>query len=382
MSGGGTAGHITPALFVAKAIKLRSPDTKLVYVLEKGSRFTSLVEGASIFDEVRYIYAGKWRRYNDTSALAKILDIKTNFLNFIDIGKTLAGFFQSLLLFIQVKPSVVFAKGGFVVVPVGCAARVFGTKLVTHDSDASPGLANKIISKWAIYRTVASSSTALAYNNQNTIVVGIPINSAYQEVDEYKKQQIKTSLGVPVDKKLIVIIGGSQGAKKLNESMQIAMHTIIDRDAPAYFCWVVGKNNQTECSKWLDSQSSKLRNTVHILGYADNMPDWFAASDVVVTRGGATTLAEIVATRAVAIIVPASFLPGDHQSDNALELSNAGAAICIQDMAESGSITEQITEELLRLLNDAEYFTSIKEALRKIDVPSASEELADILVGL
>ncbi len=382
MSGGGTAGHITPVLFVAKAIKTRSPDIKLVYVLEKGSRFTSLVEDAAIFDEVHYIYAGKWRRYNDTSTMSKILDIKTNFLNFIDIGKTLAGFFQSLLLFMQVKPSVVFAKGGFVVVPVGYAARVFGTKLVTHDSDASPGLANKIISKWAVYRTVASKSTALAYNNQKTRVVGIPINSAYQEVDVSKKKHIKTSLGVPDDKRLIVIIGGSQGARKLNESMQLAMQAVIDREVPAYFCWVVGKNNQTECSKWLESQNSKLRNAVHILGFANNMPDWFAASDVVVSRGGATTLAEIVAARAVAIIIPASFLPGDHQSDNALELSSAGAAICIQDMAESGSIAEQITEELLRLLNDDEYFTSMKEALRKIDVPNASEELAEILVGL
>jgi UDP-N-acetylglucosamine--N-acetylmuramyl-(pentapeptide) pyrophosphoryl-undecaprenol N-acetylglucosamine transferase len=335
-----------------------------------------------MIDEVRYIYAGKWRRYNDMSTLSKILDIKTNFLNFIDIGKTIIGFMQSLLLFARIKPNVVFAKGGFVVVPIGYAARVFRTKLVTHDSDISPGLANRIISKWAVCRTVASSATASAYDNQKTKIVGIPISDAYREVDSAQKGKFKDSLGVPKDKKLVVIIGGSQGARKLNESMHQVMQTVLESHGAVYFCWIVGKNNESECTDWLDSQNKELREVVKILGFSSEMPQWFAASDVVITRGGATTLAEIVASRAVSIIVPASFLPGDHQSDNALELASVGAAICIREGQDTSSSAEQITGELLRLLQNEGHYASMQTALRKISVPRASEDLAELLVAL
>jgi UDP-N-acetylglucosamine--N-acetylmuramyl-(pentapeptide) pyrophosphoryl-undecaprenol N-acetylglucosamine transferase len=289
---------------------------------------------------------------------------------------------QSLLIFSKIKPNVVFAKGGFVVVPVGYAARVFGTKLVTHDSDISPGLANKIISKWAVYRTVATNATALAYENQKTKIVGIPISDAYKEVDTSHKAKIKISFGVPKDKKLVVIIGGSQGARKLNESMQQVMKTVLESHGAVYFCWIVGKNNEPECTNWLDSQNKELREAVKILGFSSEMPDWFAASDVVITRGGATTLAEIVASRAVSIIVPASFLPGDHQSDNALELANAGAAICISEGQNTATSAAQITDELLLLLRDEERYATMQTALRKIDVPQASEDLAELLVAL
>lgn len=353
-----------------------------MYVLEKGTMFAKLVEDSPFIDEVVYISAGKWRRYSNTSTLSKILDVKTNLLNSIDIGKTIFGFMQSLLLFKRVKPDVVFAKGGFVVVPVGYAARVFGTKLVTHDSDTSPGLANKIISKWAVCRTVASEVTARAYNNQKTKVVGIPINDMYQEIDPSQKNRIKTSLGVPSDKKLVVIIGGSQGAKKLNESMKKIMKLIISEKIDAHFCWIVGDSNELESNKWLVAQEERLRKAVSVIGYTNSMYEWLAASDVVITRGGATTLAELVASRSVAIIVPASFLPGDHQSDNARELARIGAAIFVDDAHESKTDTEQITEELMRLMSDETYYSSLKSNLRKIDVPDASSELARILISL
>ena len=187
--------------------------------MEKGSKFKDLVETSPLIDTRTYIFAGKLRRYHGGSRISKILDIKTLLLNCIDMCKVMLGTVQMICSFLFSRPDAVFAKGGFVVVPVGIAARLFRVPLITHDSDLAPGLANKIISRWAKLCTVATETTAKAYGSRTTQVVGIPLDESFHPVSTEEQRAIRNELELNPDHKILLVTGGSLGAQKLNVAM-------------------------------------------------------------------------------------------------------------------------------------------------------------------
>jgi UDP-N-acetylglucosamine--N-acetylmuramyl-(pentapeptide) pyrophosphoryl-undecaprenol N-acetylglucosamine transferase len=151
LSGGGTGGHITPILAVAHQLKQQDPTVKTVYVGEHGGKFASLLDGNTDIDEIKTIFAGKLRRYHGDSWFKRLFDVRANLLNLRDLFLFGVGLLQSLWLVKKINPDVVFLKGGFVGVPVGLSAALWHKPFVTHDSDALPGLANRIVSRWAKY---------------------------------------------------------------------------------------------------------------------------------------------------------------------------------------------------------------------------------------
>ena len=154
VTGGGSGGHITPILAVADEIKKAHPDSKIIYIGQKGDTFADIVAENMLIDEVRSVSAGKFRRYNG-EGLKQLLDFKTIWLNVRDAFRVIKGFWECNKLLSTIKPDVVFCKGGFVGVPVGLAAARLKIPYLTHDSDAIPGLANRIISRWAAKHAVA-----------------------------------------------------------------------------------------------------------------------------------------------------------------------------------------------------------------------------------
>src|SRR5690606_13564925 len=142
-------GHISPLLAVAHELKKIEPDARLDYVGERGGKFKRLVLEDTSIDEARFILAGKFRRYHGESWLRRLLDVRTNLLNIRDALYTLIGFCQSVWLLLRRRPDVVFIKGGYVGVPIGLAAALLKVPFITHDSDAVPGLANRVVGRWA-----------------------------------------------------------------------------------------------------------------------------------------------------------------------------------------------------------------------------------------
>lgn len=381
MSGGGTAGHITPTLHVARALRRSDPDLRLSYVIEKGSRFRKLVDSAEVIDSVHPITAGKWRRYHGVSFISRLLDIKTNTLNLVDLFKTIIGTLSMCFYFIRHKPDVVFAKGGYVVVPVGLAARVFGVPIITHDSDLSPGLANKIIGRWAILRTVATETAANAYNNERTSIVGIPIDELFSPATPQEKKAVRKQLGLNEESPSLLITGGSLGAQKLNEAMKEAITRIVADISNVHILWVVGQNNFEQMLDWHEQQSSELKRAVDIRGFITDMPLWFKAVDVVISRGGATALAEIVAAQKPSVIVPACFLPGGHQLDNARNLHEQNAAVVVIEQNDVRQFASELAQKAVKLLSDEATRNRYSLALSKLPQTNTAAKLAEIIIG-
>ena len=147
MTGGGSGGHITPLLSLAREIKDQQPGCQIVYVGHKGDDFDSLKARAANFDFLAFINAGKFRRYH-SEGLAGLFSLKTLGLNIRDFLRLPGSIIQSYRLIRRFKPDVMFSKGGFVAVPVGVAARLRRVPIITHDSDTVPGLANRIVGRW------------------------------------------------------------------------------------------------------------------------------------------------------------------------------------------------------------------------------------------
>ena len=163
LCGGGSGGHITPLLAVAYEFRTRNPGTTLVYIGEKNGKFSYIAENSNLFDELYFVSAGKLRRYHGESLLTRLFDVKTNILNIRDVFRLLAGLVQSYFLFRKIQPDALLLKGGYVGVPVASAGRLHHVPYITHDSDALPGLSNRLAARWARYHATAMPAKYYSY---------------------------------------------------------------------------------------------------------------------------------------------------------------------------------------------------------------------------
>jgi UDP-N-acetylglucosamine--N-acetylmuramyl-(pentapeptide) pyrophosphoryl-undecaprenol N-acetylglucosamine transferase len=179
MTGGGSGGHITPILAIAHQLKLLRPDCQIIYIGQKGDSLGDIPAQDSNIDQTYTVRAGKLRRYHG-EGLRQLFDLPTVGKNARDVGYVVAGLGQSYRLLRRLQPDVLFVKGGFVGVPVGLAAAKLGIPYITHDSDALPGLANRIIARWAALHAVALPKEVYHYPAANTVTVGVPISHEFR----------------------------------------------------------------------------------------------------------------------------------------------------------------------------------------------------------
>ena len=219
MTGGGSGGHITPVLAVAHQVKLLAPGVKVVYIGQKGDALADVPAADANIDEVYQVRAGKFRRYHGEGVIRQLFDIPTVAKNIRDAFYVVAGIFQSWRLLRRLRPQVVFVKGGFVGVPVGVAAGWLNIPLVTHDSDAIPGLANRMVSRWATVHAVALPKEIYNYPADKTVTVGVPISHNFSVQTAEQQQKTRQRLGLDADQQVIVVTGGGLGAARLNEAV-------------------------------------------------------------------------------------------------------------------------------------------------------------------
>ncbi|MDQ3123317.1 MAG: glycosyltransferase, partial [bacterium] len=182
--GGGSGGHITPLLAVAHELKLLHPGIELVGVCEKNAAFVHLYHEDQAIDRVLQVSAGKYRRYSGLSLKEKLTDIKTPVLNVRDAGRTLIGYRQARRLLKELKPDAMLIKGGFVAVPIGLAASRLGIPFITHDSDSIPGLANRIVSKWASLHATGMPAELYAYAKDKIVYTGVPVSQNFKYIND------------------------------------------------------------------------------------------------------------------------------------------------------------------------------------------------------
>ena len=379
MTGGGSGGHITPVLAVAKNIKERHPDTHVVYIGQRGDMFGEVVAESSVVDETHTVQAGKLRRYHGVG-LGQLLDIETLWLNIRDVFRTGVGCIQATLLLWRLKPDVVFCKGGFVGVPVGLAAAFLRIPYVTHDSDAIPGLANRIIARWAKRHAVALDEELYPYPKEKTTTVGVPVNSNFSFVSEEARQKIRKGLGIEGYRHVLLVTGGGLGAVRLNNAVLLHCKKIIESVPSLCIIHNTGQLQEAEVSaKYTKQLTKEQRKQVIVRGFVTNLHEYMAAADVVVARGGATSFAELALQGKPSIIVPNPMLTGGHQLKNALAYEKENAIVCVQE-SEITSDPNVLAQKIIELLNDKSQQAQLSKSIHTFAKPNATYDLAEALL--
>ena len=355
--GGGSGGHFYPLMAVAEVFN-EYPDRPELYYF--GPSPYSKDDLAT--QNITYVNvpAGKLRRYFSLQ-------------NFIDPFRVLLGFFVALWKLFVIYPDVIFSKGGFTSVPVLYAARILRIPVVIHESDAVPGRANKLAMKFARYIGIAHDDVAQFFPAEKTALVGIPLRKTIKEIH----QDPFTELGIPNDKPLIYVTGGSLGADKLNN----VTLEILDELLPDYriFHQTGGVHEESVRS----TAEALLKDNPHANNYflvgsvpATTVSRLYDAASVVVTRAGSTTLFEIAAHGKPSVIVPIPESVSRDQRTNAFAYAGTGAASVVEEK----NLTQHLLiEEIETIIRDQGRCQQMAHAAKERAMPEAATKIAGIL---
>lgn len=276
LTGGGTAGHVTPNIALLPA--LRKADFDISYIGSYKGIERNLIEEQDI--PYYPISSGKLRRYFDVQ-------------NFTDPFRVLKGYGQARRLIKKLKPDVIFSKGGFVSVPVVLAAKAKGVPVIIHESDMTPGLANKIAMRGATKICCNFPETLAHLPQDKAVLTGSPIR---EELLNGNKASALSFLGFSDDKPILLIMGGSIGSVFINNAIRGALDNLLKSFQIVHLC---GKGN-------LDSTLDGCKGYRQFEYISDELPDLFAAADLVVSRAGANAICELLALRKPNILIPLS----------------------------------------------------------------------------
>lgn len=376
MTGGGTGGHITPVLAVASELKKLQPGTKVVYVGQKGGVLLDIPAQHPAVDEVYAVRAGKFRRYHGVG-WRQIFDLETQLLNMRDAFLVLVGVWQSFWLIRRLRPSIIFTRGGYVSVPVALGGKLNGVPYITHDSDSTPSLANRMIAKWAVAHGVALPKELYPYPASKTVMVGTPVSGEYVPIDTKLQQEYREEIGLGAYRRILFVTGGGNGADQLNKIVAGNSPALLQRYKDLAIVILAGRAHEDGLNRQYDALlAADDRKRVIVKGFVTDLYRYSGAADVIVARGGATGLAEFAVQRKACIIIPSKQLVW--QIHHARMLADRHAII---DLAEKEATqSDRLTEEVARLLDDSEARTNLANALGELARPDAANALAMLLL--
>lgn len=359
VSGGGTGGHIYPALTIINAIKNKRSDAEFLYVgTEKGLE-ADIVPKAGINFTALKLEGGLERHFtlaNISRAANAIWSIK----HASDIIKNF-------------KPSVVVGTGGYVCGPILLAASLMKVPTLIQEQNAVAGVTNKILSKFVDKIAVGTRDALKNFPADKTVYTGNPIRA--EVLSAWKEDGLK-EFNFTVDKPIVLISGGSRGARSINNAMIDVLKAAAQKNT-AQFLHVTGKGE-------FDSVTSKLTDVldapnIKVVPYLYNMPQAMAMADLAIFRAGATGLAELTARGVPAILIPYPFAAENHQEFNARALVEAGAAKMILN---KDLTAEVLSKELDELLYSPEKLEAMSRASLSLGRPQAADEIADLILSL
>lgn len=378
MTGGGSGGHITPVLAVARELKKLRPDIRIVYISHVGDAFDDVAAGDPNIDTIYHVYAGKFRRYHG-EGWRQLLDVQTMYLNLRDALFVLIGIAQSFRLLWRLRPNAIFTRGSFVSVPVCTAAGWLRIPYVTHDSDVIPGLTNRLIAKRAAVHAVAQPAQLYPYPRSKTVTVGVPIDGHFEKVTARLRTQYKEELGLGGYEHVILVTGGGLGAQRLNAAVIENAPHLLERYPGLAIVHVAGRANVAEVKEAYEAvlRPESLKRVL-IEGFITDMYRYTGAANIVIARAGATNLAELAVQAKPSIIVPSEVLTGGHQVKNAMALAQDGAIIMMtEDQIEQELRLSSVISDLL----DHPYkMEDLSEGFAALARPDAAAKIAALLL--
>ena len=330
---------------------------------------------------IKKVAAGKLRRYAGFGLLDYLRHFDIVLNNIVDFFKTIAGFFQSFFRLLFKRPDAIFLKGGYVCLPVGIAARLLHIPYVIHDSDATPGLTNRLLAKKAAKIATGMPLSYYSYPEHKAEWTGIPINEEFRPVSERKQRSLKKELGFDPEKKLVLATGGSLGAEDINLTMREILPELLKK---ASVMLVAGRERYPEMMDLKDYEiweDGELKSNFRMIEFSSEMWKLFGAADVVVSRAGASTMTELSAMAKPVVMVPNEELPGRHQVKNAKAYEKAEAAIVVSDSKMMKNPT-LLLDAIMKLLRSERECDKLSANLHSFTKENAAESLANTVISV
>ena len=356
--GGGTGGHFYPLIAVAEELNL-SPEKPRLYYFGPAPYNKELLKA----HDIKYIYcpAGKLRLYFSIQ-------------NIFDVFKNLVGVPIAIIKLLLIYPDVILSKGGYTSVPILLAARFLRIPIIIHESDAVPGRANQVALKSAKYIAISYDDAANYFPEDKTALTGIPLR---KEVTTKTENPFEV-LGIPSDKPLIYITGGSSGAERINNLIISSLDELL----PKYTIFhQAGTDNLNQLK--LTAQSL-LEGKPYLANYyiegtfpGKTISAILSAASVVITRAGSTTIFEIAAHGKPSIIIP---IPEDISRDqrtNAYAYARTGAATVIEEQNLTSSL---LAQEISSIIQDPNKYSSMSKSAEGFYIEGAAKKISDILI--
>lgn len=336
---------------------------------------------------VRKVLSGKFHRYAGWTLRTYFenLDVTLKDLvwgNIVGFFGFIFGLLQSFFRLVRPsrRPDVIFLKGGFVGLPVGMVARLLRIPYVIHESDMVPGLANRLLMKRA--KVVAwgfvSDDTA-APRPANHVVVGIPVATEFKKISSSKKKSLKQTFGFDPEAPLVVVTGGSQGSEWLNEAVREILPELLKFTSVGLVAGRAHYEDMVDLKKYEEWENADLKSNFRLWEFSTVMNEVMGAADIVVSRAGATTIAELAALEKTVILVPFEKLPGGHQVKNAEQLEKVGATMVVRNdkMAKK---PELLLEAIRTLVRSPKKRLKMAQQLHEFTRTGAAKSLAEILI--
>ena len=358
MASGGTGGHIYPAIAIADKLMERDPKTEILFVGNKlGYESEFVPKNGYMLEMIPAAYVEK-----------------KNFGQGVKgVVTTLSGKRKAVKIMKAFKPDVVIGTGGYASVPAILAAHSYGARIILHEQNAYPGIANRVFEKYAekVFLGFKDASKFLKYPEKH-MCVGNPVRKVFSCVD---RSNARLKLKIPKDDFVVFSFAGSQGSMIINSVFEKTISDIDDRSGFT-FLFGTGKRNLDIMKTALDRDGISIDDKVRVENYIDDIVDYYAASDLVISRSGALTVAEIAAAGRACILIPYAKSAGNHQYFNARSVTDSGGGILIE---ESGFTAERLVNEIMRLKTYPEVLREMEKASRSCANPDSADKMVDII---
>ncbi len=357
ISGGGTGGHIFPAVSIANAIKAQRPDAKILFVGAIGRMEMQRVPAAGY--EIKGLPICGFDRKN------LLKNIKVLYM----IWKSQRMAKQIIREF---KPQVAVGVGGYASGPTLNKAAAMGIPCLIQEQNSYAGVTNKLLAKKAEKICVAYEGMERFFPAEKIILTGNPVRQALLDAAISREEAIKAQALDPA-KKTILLVGGSLGARTINES--VLQHLDLVRSSNVQFIWQTGKYYSAEIAKRL--QGMEIPN-LKVTDFITDMGAAYRAADLVISRAGASSISEFCLIGKPVILVPSPNVAEDHQTKNALALSTKDAAIYVKDSEAPSTLLELA----VKTVNDEARLKSLSENILKLALPDSAKIIADEVIRL
>ena len=352
ISAGGTGGHIYPALAIVNKIKEMEPKSEFLYIGTHNRMEKDIVPSMDIPFRSIEIYG---------------FNRKKVFKNFKTLSCLIKSERECKKIISDFEPDVVIGVGGYVTTPVIKQAKKLGYKTFIHEQNSIPGKANLYLEKYADRVGVSFESSKKYFSEKKVIYTGNPCSENSLKVDKAKKEEF----GLNNNKKLVLFVMGSLGSSKMNDFLIGTMDKFNNKNYEVLF--VTGKDSYEKISK------IKFPSNVKVVPYINNLTRVMKATDLIISRAGASTLSEIIALNVPSILIPSPYVTNNHQFKNAMDLKTKNACILIE---EKNLDSVKLIEQIDKIIDDPNRINVMKKNLEKMSIKNSATRIYDCLKEL